>query len=65
MYVPFGGARQGPILVGYALQFASEGLQKDKYIVMAAVTQKGKALRYASKELRADNEVVLTAVELE
>ena len=51
------------------LQYASEGLQADKEIVMAAVNQPAPegfapntALSFASKELQADKEIVLAAV---
>ena len=39
---------------GQALKFASEGLQTDREIVMAAVKQYGKALEFASEDLQKD-----------
>ena len=38
---------------------ASDELQSDREIVLAAVMEKGLALKYASEELRKDNGVVL------
>ena len=42
---------------GLALQYASETLQNDKEVVLAAVTEYAYALKYASKELQEDPEV--------
>ena len=47
---------------GLALSDASEALQNDKDIVLAALTQNGLALEYASDALREDREVVLAAI---
>ena len=47
---------------GRALFYASEELQADPEIVLAAVERNGRALQYASTNLRADFGVVLTAV---
>lgn len=46
----------------YVLEFASEELQADRDVVLAAVRIDGGNLMLASDELRADREVVLTAV---
>ena len=48
---------------GYALEFASEDLRREREIVMAAVKQNGWALQIASLELRGDCDVVLEAAE--
>ena len=48
---------------GIPLFFASEELQADREVVLAAVQQNGRALKYASEELQADREVVLAAVQ--
>jgi hypothetical protein len=47
---------------GWALEYASEELKRDREVVMEAVKQEGTALQYASEELRGDREVVLEAV---
>lgn len=44
------------------LMKASESLQADKEVVLAAVTQNGLELEFASKELQNDREVVLAAI---
>ena len=49
----------------YALQYASEAMQADREVVLAAVTTNGRELQYASDELRADKEVVLAAMKQE
>ena len=46
-----------------ALCFASEDLQKDHEVVMAAVKDYGRGLQYASKDLQNDREIVMTAVQ--
>lgn len=43
------------------LQYASEELQSDREVVLAAVSQNGQALKYVSKELESDKEVVMAA----
>jgi hypothetical protein len=48
---------------GDALEFASDELQGDREVVLAAVKQNGDALKYASQQLRGDREVVKAAVE--
>lgn len=45
------------------LMKASESLQADKEVVLAAVTQNGLELEFASKELQNDREVVLAAID--
>ena len=47
---------------GWALEYASEKLQNDKEIVLAAVKQSGYALKYAANEFKNDKNVVLAAV---
>ena len=47
---------------GWALEFASEELQGDREVVLAAVRQNGLALQHASAELKMDRELVLAAV---
>lgn len=48
---------------GLALQFATEDLQGDKEVALAAVRVNGLALQFVSAELRADPEVALVAVQ--
>jgi hypothetical protein len=56
----------GPFLGGVGmfttLFFASDGLQADKDVVLAAVRQNGYSLQFAKEGLQADKEVVLAAV---
>ena len=47
---------------GYALNYASDELKKDREIVLAAVKINGLALEYASDELKKDRDIVLAAV---
>lgn len=49
-------------LVGFALQWASEGVRGDREVVLVAVAQDGNALRWASDNLRGDRDVVLVAL---
>ena len=44
-----------------ALEYASSKLQRDKEVVMAAVTYSGTALKHASAELQGNKEIVLAA----
>jgi hypothetical protein len=44
------------------LKYATQELQGDREVVLAAVSQYGKALYYASEELKEDREVVIAAV---
>jgi len=44
---------------GYALQFASAELKRDREVVLVAVAQNGNALNYASSELIRDKEALL------
>jgi hypothetical protein len=48
---------------GKALRYASEFLQKDREIVIAAVKNSGDALKYAAKYLKCDREIVMNAVQ--
>ena len=45
-----------------ALQFASDELKKDRYVVYAAVDQDGLALQFASDGPRGDKYIVLAAM---
>jgi len=65
------GKRQDPVRLqllqdvrqnGVALRYASDELQADHEVVLAAVTKNGCALQHASRELKADREMVLVAV---
>ena len=47
---------------GSALEFASEGLRKDKDIVIDAVKQNGVDLQFESKYLRKDMNIMMNAV---
>ena len=47
---------------GIALEYASEELQQDREIVLAAVKEDGWALQYASEELQRDPDIVVAAV---
>jgi len=47
---------------GAALAYASEDLQSDREVVLAAVAQDGLALQHASRHFASDREVVLVAV---
>ena len=47
---------------GYALEFASERLKANKFIVSEAVKQSGGALKFASVNLKRDEAVVLQAI---
>ena len=43
---------------GYALEYASEELKRDRNIVLAAISKDGRALEYASEELKKDREIL-------
>ncbi len=45
-----------------SLYYASEEMQRDKEVVLAAVIQDGNTLQYASEEMQEGKEVVLVAV---
>jgi hypothetical protein len=47
---------------GFALQYASAPLRRDREVVMVAVAQDGRALQHASKDLRADKEFMIAAL---
>jgi hypothetical protein len=52
-------------LDGWALQGASEELQRDQEVVMAAVNQRPDALQFAASELQGHRDIVMAAVRLD
>ena len=50
---------------GFSLKFASDELNDDHFVVLAAVKQAGLALQFGSDDLKADRIVVLAAVNKE
>jgi len=47
---------------GWALEYASKELRRDREVALTAVAQKGSALKCVPEELKADREVVLRAI---